>query len=137
MTNPTLLQRAKKDLQLSQNILRNAQDELDYEISGYHLQQALEKTMKFYMEIKGVPYRFVHDIAILFDTMDKANLSPPEWIFENSALLSSYESKTRYGNNLVVVKRELTHFQSLTEQYLAHVESQTITDTPGPFSPLH
>ena len=43
----TLLDRATHDIKMSKFILANASDELDYETSGYHLQQAIEKAMKF------------------------------------------------------------------------------------------
>lgn len=124
-----MLDRAKKDLSVSQKLFNGFSDELDLEISAYHLQQGIEKLMKFEMEVNDIPYPFVHDLRKLFDVASNGGLEMPEWIWEHSSLLNTYESKTRYGDNLVATKREIEGFLVLAQAYAEAVIKRTTTET--------
>jgi len=128
------LRRAKVDLKISKNILNGWSDEIEIDASAYHLQQALEKAMKHEITLLGEDYPRTHEIKRLWSSLDSLGKTPPEWIWENRALLTDYADKTRYGENLVAVERELREFIALLEEYIKSIED-SISVLDGKFSP--
>ena len=55
-TKKTLIQRARVDLELAKENVTKTDDELYLDISAYHLHQAIEKLLKFQIEMLGEPY---------------------------------------------------------------------------------
>jgi len=62
---------------------------------GFHAQQAAEKAIKAVLEVRGVPYRFTHNLAELLDAViDQGIDYPPEM---NAAVdLTPFGSGLRY-----------------------------------------
>ena len=124
-----MLSMGKKDLAISKLILTNASDELDYEVAGYHLQQCVEKLLKYYMEVNAIEFGFHHNIIRHCDMLDQNKLYYPLWIKEKASLLNTYETKTRYNGNLVVTKTELEAFHVLADELIIFIEEKTTTKT--------
>ena len=57
--------------------------------------------------------------------MKDNDLEVPDWLVEHADRLSSYESKTRYGEELVVVRNELSGMQQLVGDYIAELSAVT------------
>lgn len=82
-------------------IIRNSinnEDEEMINLVGYHLQQALELSMKFTLEMNGIEYPSTHRIEDLIKIAKNNNvdLHINEYIKEHDALLTSWEANTRY-----------------------------------------
>lgn len=74
------------------------EDEEMINLVGYHLQQAVELSIKYTLELNGVVYPNVHRIEDLLRIAKSSNvdLHINEYIKEHDALLSSWEANTRY-----------------------------------------
>ena len=77
------------------------------------------------MQIHNISYGFHHDIAKHCVMMENNRLEVPDWLIENADKLSSYESKTRYGEDLVVTRRELVELQALADSYINAIVLET------------
>lgn len=75
-----------------------SEDEEMINLVGYHLQQSLELSIKFTLEMNGVEYPSIHRIEDLIKLAksNKIDLYINEYIKEHDALLSSWEANTRY-----------------------------------------
>ncbi|MCD8365032.1 MAG: HEPN domain-containing protein [Clostridiales bacterium] len=110
-------------------------DELYLNDVAYNLQQCIEKTLKAFLECKGVTVPQTHSIRKLVD-MSKNNGSAVEitdWIRENSYEIESWEADTRYNFDMIlqverisVGLREVKGF--LDVNYLKPVLDEGITD---------
>ena len=120
-----LLQRAYMDIQAAEAIRDyNFTDELQYDVLSYHVQQAIEKIMKFELESVGVEFPFDHRMNIIYELMKDSGLSPPEWIWENRFILNSYATETRYSEDLVATKRESLEILDSAKDYYNDIVRQ-------------
>ena len=106
----TLLDRAYTNLQAARVLLQaNQGDDLFCNIIAYHLQQAIELSIKYQLEQEGVNYPHEHDIGILIRVAQKhgVELCITDYIEEHSDMLSNWESKTRYVKNYLVELRRI------------------------------
>ena len=125
----TLFDRAKADLESAQVMLSISQrDELFLDIAAYHVQQGIEKLVKYMLIEDGVRPLQTHDIDILIEQMEKAEIIVPPWVSENADILNSYATKTRYGTNLIATKRKITHLLNLAEEMLQSLKPESIED---------
>ena len=110
MIRETLLDKAKKDIAAAEALYRQPEaDELFLDAVSYHIQQAVEKALKYQMEESGIHYDYEHDIQNLIDTAlagDK-NIIVTDYIKENTDMLTNWESKTRYITGYRVVKERV------------------------------
>lgn len=117
--NISLWHRAKSDIEVVRVLLKASfQDELHLDIVAYHLQQAVEKLMKYQLEMHGVVPSRTHDLLVLADQFDKINLAVPQWIIDNAETFRDYATKTRYGTDLLASKRKLMELLKWIEAYL-------------------
>ena len=70
----------------------------------YHAQQAAEKALKAVLVKKKIPFRFVHDLNELIDTLDEHGQKIPEQV-KRSVILTGYAVATRYPGNYEPVSR--------------------------------
>jgi HEPN domain-containing protein len=47
------------------------------EIVGFHIQQAIEKTIKAVLTRFGIQYEFTHDLSVLYQQVEAAGINPP------------------------------------------------------------
>lgn len=82
---------------LIRNSINNDDEEM-VNLIGYHLQQSVELSIKYTLEMNGVEYPNVHRIEDLIKIAkdNKVDLHINEYIKEHDALLSSWEANTRY-----------------------------------------
>lgn len=76
----------------------NDDDEEMINLVGYHLQQSIELSLKYTLEMNGVEYPTTHRIEDLIKIAKNNNvdLHINDYIKEHDALLTSWESNTRY-----------------------------------------
>ncbi|MCU0914781.1 MAG: HEPN domain-containing protein [Planctomycetes bacterium] len=113
-----LLTLAERDYR-SALILAQAPDP-PMESAGFHLQQAVEKSLKAWLALKGVDYPKTHDLSLLFLLLEDAreNIEP----FWHLLGLNPFAVQFRYE----VAEQEFADFErlaQLTGQLIAHVQS--------------
>lgn len=73
-----LLQKARQDLDLVVSVADS--ETVADEIIGFHIQQAIEKSIKSALTRLGVQYEFTHDLSILYRQVENNGLTPPSSI---------------------------------------------------------
>ena len=125
----TLLDRAKADLQNVRLILsHDSSDELFLDIAAYHIQQGVEKLVKFSLSANGVRPKPTHDILVLIEQLEMAGVEVLPWLRENADTLNAYATKTRYGSNIVAVKTKITQLLGLAEEFMISLQPAQIED---------
>ena len=120
-----MLQRAYMDIQAAKAIsVYEFSDELQYDVLAYHVQQSIEKLMKYELESSGIEYPFDHRVNILYELMENNNLDPPKWIWQNRVILNDYATLTRYGEDMVTTKREAMELLEHSIKYYNDVQQK-------------
>ena len=83
------------------------------ETLGFHAKQAIEKSLKAVLSLHGIPFRAVHDLQTLLDTLAEQNLPNPP----HAALL---DTLTPYA---VLLRYEFTE-----ERYLNRPQVTTVVE---------
>jgi len=111
MCDIRLFRRAYLDWRAADNLLKTPEnDEAYMNTVAYHLQQAVEKTLKAFLECVGVTVPNTHDIDKLV-RMSKNNGSRvllTEWIEEKADMLTRWETDTRYDMDYCVERDKVT-----------------------------
>lgn len=105
MCDVRLFRRAYLDYKAAENLLKIPEnDEAYMNAVAYHLQQAVEKVLKAFLECAGVTVPNTHDIDKLV-RMSKNNGSRvvlTDWIEEKTDMLTRWETDTRYDMSYCV-----------------------------------
>ena len=122
MNNETLFDKAKQNLKVAESIYSTIaiNDEAYLNYVGYHIQQALELSIKYMLEMNGVNYPKTHDIDQLIRL---ANINNVElYIDDHSEMFSLWEARTRYILNYRLEKRKIERSLTETKSYLDVIE---------------
>ena len=116
--NITLLQRAEKDFFTAELLFANrGEDELLIDNIAYHIQQGIEKCLKFRIQLAGEDYPNTHSIKHLINILDNNDIEVPDWITDNHYILTSYATQTRYSTSVVSTLREIKTFMEEGKKY--------------------
>ena len=102
--------RAFLDYRAAENLLKEPEnDEAYMNAVAYHLQQAVEKTLKAFLECVGVTVPNTHDIDKLARmTRDNGSAAVlTEWIIEKTDMLTRWETDTRYDMDYCVEEEKV------------------------------
>ena len=91
-------------------------------VFGFHAQQAVEKSVKAWLALKGVQYPRIHDIAELVALLQDNQIVLPERFqvivsFSDFAVQFRYESYEEYGSNL-----DRDQIIRVVKEFVAYVE---------------
>jgi HEPN domain-containing protein len=117
-----LLTLAQKDYRAAQILARA--DDPQMEAAGFHLQQAVEKSLKAWLAFKGVDYPKTHDLSLLLRLLEDEGEDIDT--FWSLLELNPFAIQFRYE----LVGEAFPNFESLTrltERLLAHVQSLLAT----------
>ena len=106
-------------------------DDAMCDMAGYHLQESVEKLLKYQIEQKGEIFPFSHDISLLIDMVDDV----PSWIIDNSQTLTKYEALTRYSSVKVASRTHLNNWYKLLSDYIDNLRPKE--EIREEFSPSH
>lgn len=110
MCDIRLFRRAYLDYRAAENLLKIPEnDEAYMNTVAYHLQQAVEKTLKAFLECVGVTVPNTHDIDKLV-RMSKNNGSRAvvtEWVEDKADMLTRWETDTQYDIEYCVEKEKI------------------------------
>ena len=122
MNNETLFDKAKQNLKVAESIYSTIaiNDEAYLNYVGYHIQQALELSIKYMLEMNGVNYSKTHDIdqLIRLANINNVDLYLNEYIDDHSEMFSLWEARTRYILNYRLEKRKIERSLMETKSYL-------------------
>jgi len=125
----TLFDRAKADLQSARLILSQiSHDELFIDIAAYHVQQGIEKLVKFALAINGIKHKQTHDMDILNEQLEDAGIKTFPWLSENIDTLNAYATRTRYGSDIVATTRKITQLLTIAEGLLPLLRPISVED---------
>lgn len=87
--------------------------------AAYHMQQAVEKTIKLKAEIEGLNL-WGHDIDILIKECDDAgvDIHVPQYILEHSDMITHWEAECRYYPIKAVRRDVIKRVYEATKQWL-------------------
>ena len=126
MNNETLFDKAKQNLKVAESIYSTIaiNDEAYLDYVGYHIQQALELSIKYMLEMNGVNYPKTHDIdqLIRLANINNVELYLNEYIDDHSEMFSLWEARTRYILNYRLEKRKIERSLTETKSYLDVIE---------------
>ena len=126
MNNETLFDKAKQNLKVAESIYSTIaiNDEAYLNYVGYHIQQALELSIKYMLEMNGVNYPKTHDIdqLIRLANINYVELYLNEYIDDHSEMFSLWEARTRYILNYRLEKRKIERSLTETKSYLDVIE---------------
>ena len=112
--NETLFDKAKQNLKVAESIYSTIaiNDEAYLNYVGYHIQQALELSIKYMLEMNGVNYPKTHDIdqLIRLANINNVELYLNEYIDDHSEMFSLWEARTRYILNYRLEKRKIERY---------------------------
>lgn len=122
MNNETLFDKAKQNLKVAESIYSTIalNDEAYLNYVGYHIQQALELSIKYMLEMNGVNYPKTRDIdqLIRLANINNVNLYLNEYIDDHSEMFSLWEARTRYILNYRLERRKIERSLTETKSYL-------------------
>lgn len=121
----TLLDKAVQNITLAKMIYKEfVNDEVYLNYIGYHIQQAVELSIKYLLELNGIEYPKTHDISQLIYLAKKEtiDLGISKYIEEHSEMFTLWESKTRYVLNYKLEKNKVEASIIEVEKYLDHLQ---------------
>lgn len=123
-----LLLKAKtkvKSVDLVMSYLEDTQFNFSSEIC-FSIQQILEFTIKYVLEVKGVKYRRTHDIAYLFDLLSSVcELSDVAIQLRNIAdEITTWEESALYDESFIIEPDTVRETYSLVKRFYEEVNSK-------------
>lgn len=112
------LELARNDLRVAKLILNSSNDELMQNTAAYHVEQAVEKTMKALIVKNGGRAGISHSITELSKDLDDLGAEYPEWIHEKDDDITSWSTTIRYNVNFKADHDEIEAVIQLTESWL-------------------
>ena len=99
-------------------------EEVFWEDLCFDTQQAVEKSLKAVLLARGIPFRFVHDIAELLTNLQNSDVCLPDEVLA-AAGLTNYAVEARYpGAFESVTEEEFKEALRIAEAVVAWAESQ-------------
>lgn len=100
--NKTLLDLAYKDLEVAKLAFESPKGLLT--ASAYHIEQAIEKGIKFFAQENGFDYEKTHDLVTLVNIIEQGGVHVPleEYLYDQLETLENWEVRSRYFTNFDV-----------------------------------
>ena len=131
MKEKTLLDLAISDYNAAvilYNNIKEVTDENIVNMASYHLEQAVEKAIKFVLENNGYDYPKSHNIESLisFAQTNDIHLYLNDYIVDHAEMFSSWEAKTRYVLDYLVDIKKLETAIGQVKEFLDNIsENET------------
>lgn len=131
-----LLSRAKASLLMADYIYtRIGEDDVYLDACCFNLQQAIEFSLKFVVEMTGNPYAENHDIRANLNILARNNYKLPmeKKLREKANLLYSWETESRYKESFLAAIDDVKEVFTLARQLLLYAEALL---TPAEVEPM-
>lgn len=124
MADETLLEKAIQNYHVARMIFAAmGNDDVYLNYVGYHLQQAVELSLKYQLEMSGILYPKTHDVdqLIRIGNENRADLITSEYIDDHAEMFSQWEAKTRYILNYRLEYKKVERATKEVGEYLQEV----------------
>ncbi|MDY3296438.1 HEPN domain-containing protein [Selenomonas sp.] len=119
----TLLDIARRNLVTAKTMMKLVDADDGYlNVVGYHAQQAIELSIKHYLETHGIKYPMTHDISQLTARIPDDAMEPFEGIENSAANITNMEAKTRYIKNYRLSRRIVEKALRQAEALIAQLQ---------------
>jgi HEPN domain-containing protein len=118
-----LLYLAKADCKAAKLLSQGSADEAVIGYAAYHVEQAIEKTLKCLIELRGIQYPRIHDITFLVTEVQKLGIEVPDKLASNTYQITEWAVSTRYNINTLVALDAVKEFNAITLQWIKSIES--------------
>ena len=119
----TLLDIARRNLVTAKTMMKLVDADDGYlNVVGYHAQQAIELSIKHYLETHGIKYPMTHDISQLAARMPDESMELFEDIENSAANITNMEAKTRYIKNYRLSRRIVEKALRQAEALIAQLQ---------------
>lgn len=135
------IHRIRADITTARNNLSHegnpTNDEYLYDVAAYHAQQAVEKTLKYFLHnvygVDDTSKQFkTHNIStllIMINSHDANFISNHQKLADLSDEITSWEASTRYGENLVATKNTIIEVLDYCESIISNeIQSEVTKD---------
>lgn len=99
----SLLARARADAEIAKILLTEegnpTHDEMITDQAAYHVQQAIEKALKFQTEMLGLEYKKTHNLVGLIVPLEENGFFVPNELKEKAYIISDWEASSRYNDD--------------------------------------
>ena len=107
----TLLSRSESDIAIAKLLLspegNPTNDEMITDQAAYHVQQAIEKALKYKTEMLGIAYRKTHNLVGLISDLEQNGFVVDDTLKSKAAEISGWEAASRYNDDFKAVKSEI------------------------------
>ncbi|MCR5097736.1 MAG: HEPN domain-containing protein [Lachnospiraceae bacterium] len=109
----------KADLKIVENNW-NSVDKFDRLQAAFHMQQAIEKTIKLKADVKGLPDLWGHNLVSLMEKCDenRIDIDVPEYIKEKADVITLWEADGRYYPQKMVRRDAIKKAYDITVEWL-------------------
>ena len=121
-----LLARAKVKLYNAQSdYYRLSIDDAFIDDCCFNLQQAIEFSLKYLVEINGENYIENHDVRAQLNKLKELNVELPffDQIKKLASTINEWEVETRYNDDFVALKEDIDDVKKLAEDIVAYSDS--------------
>ena len=121
-----LLARAKVKLYNAQSdYYRLSIDDAFIDDCCFNLQQAIEFSLKYLVEINGENYVENHDVRVQLNKLKELNVELPffDQIKKLASTINEWEVETRYNDDFVALKEDIDDVKKLAEDIVAYSDS--------------
>lgn len=121
----SLLARARADAEISKILLTDkgnpTHDEMITDQAAYHVQQAIEKALKYQTEMFGMEYKKIHNLAGLIPPLEAAGFPVSDELKSKAYIISNWEASSRYADDFFSVKSDIEDALRLYEELEAEI----------------
>ena len=121
-----LLARAKvKRANAENNYMRISEDDAFLDDCCYNLQQAIEFTLKYIVELNGCNYMETHDLRPQLNKLKSLGVEIPnaEKIRRMASTLNSWEAESRYNDEFTSLIEDVDEAMELADELIAYADS--------------
>ena len=124
-----LLSKAKRSLEMAKIAYNKMNvDEFYREECCYSLQQTIERTLKYILEIKGIVYPLKHNIAPLIKNVEALGVKVSKVLSKNTKMIDSWEAESRYSDNFYELKQNIEEVFKAAEELITIAENIEIPE---------
>ena len=118
----SILDRAKADLWAAKLILSMATDAVNMDISAYHCQQCIEKTVKFIIGLEGKEYTPRHELYLILEDLE--NEAVKQLVDPISSIVDGWAVSPRYSNSIRSNVKQIEKIIIICEQLIEIAQSK-------------
>ena len=127
-----LLRRSESDVAIARILLspegNPTNDEMITDQAAYHVQQGIEKALKYQTEIMGIPYRKTHNLIGLISDLENHGFDVNQELKAKASIISDWEASSRYNDDFSAVRTEIEDaiklYEDLKEDILKRLEAE-------------